>query len=515
MARGPSFSRLVGGAFSLYQGLESIKANQRADEQHERVMRAEAQAQRVRRAMENPQASELLGAGRLGNLADAKRDGLLDPSGLFLGKLDGQPLFYGGDMHLLNYGMTRSGKGRDIVLPNLAHVFNRSMVVNDIKDGENFYASADYRKSRRHRIVTLNPFDIHGAGSFKLNPFQGIINAVQAGDSVIEDATQLAMSIVPPTKGDAAWVGQGAQEIIATWIEWAARYRPEICTLSNLWRFVFVNLEDQLATIASCGHEGLEGEADKIIEYRASETQWTAYQSELVNGVKSFRPDGKIAPVTETSNFNPADMCSEKTTLYLMGDSNKLEACSKWLALTISAVVNTCAKTAGPLPVTFIIDELANLPYMAVIPKALTLYAGKGVQLWGLCQGRASLRDKGYSDHTIQNFESQSGILHGWLISEPDLLRDFETWSGKKAVATRGVNVGGGQVENAGFGVNEQARPVLQSEDIMAIGEGWQLIRTGKEGGIKLYKAERVPWFTVPRWQAALKDVREVHHGPR
>ena len=52
------------------------------------------------------------------------------------------------------------------------------------------------------------------------------------------------------------------------------------------------------------------------------------------------------------------------------------------------------------------IDELANLPYMATIPKALTLYAGKGVQLWGLCQGRAALKAKGYSEHTIANFES-------------------------------------------------------------------------------------------------------------
>jgi type IV secretion system protein VirD4 len=46
-----------------------------------------------------------------------------------------------------------------------------------------------------------------------------------------------------------------------------------------------------------------------------------------------------------------------------------------------------------------------------------------------------------------------------------------------------------------------------------AIGEGKQIIRTGKLGGIRLYVADRVPWFTVPRWRDALKDVREVHFG--
>lgn len=49
----------------------------------------------------------------------------------------------------------------------------------------------------------------------------------------------------------------------------------------------------------------------------------------------------------------------------------------------------------------------------------------------------------------------------------------------------------------------------------MRIGEGKQIIRTGKQDGIKLYLAERVPYYTVPKWNAALKDVRNVHFKPR
>ena len=101
-----------------------------------------------------------------------------------------------------------------------------------------------------------------------------------------------------------------------------------------------------------------------------------------------------------------------------------------------------------------------------------------------------------------------------WLVTEPDLLKDIETWSGTKAVATKGVNQSGGQVSSASLGVNEHKRPVLQSEDIMRIGEGKQIIRTGKQDGIKLYLAERVPYYTVPKWNAALKDVRNVHVKP-
>lgn len=496
---------MLRAAWEVYQALESMEGYRRAREQEVRVIQSLEESARVQRFIESPTPSGLLGSGRLARLADAAREGMLDPNGLFLGALEGKPIFYGGDAHLLNYALTRSGKGRDIVLPNLAHVFNRSIVVNDIKDGENAYASAAHRRARGHRIVAINPHALHGVRGFRLNPFQRVINKAARGQSVTEDSLQLCMSLVPPINGEGKWVAAGAQQILASWLEWSARFRPDRCTLSNMWRFVFRNLNEELDAIARCGLDGLEGQADMIKGLKASEDQWNAYQSELVTALWNFRPDTALAAVTEQSNFDPSDMRQEKTTLYLMANSDLLEASSRWVSLTISAIVNSCAQSPGPVPVTFIIDELANLPYMAVIPKALTLYAGKGVQLWGLCQGREALRDKGYSDHTIKNFEGQSGILHVWSIKETDLLKDFETWSGNTTVAVRGTNQSGGQVNSASFGISEHKRPVLQSEDIMAVGEGKQLIRSN---GPHLYVADRVHWYAVPRWADKLRDVR-------
>lgn len=456
----------------------------------------------------NPTASDVLGAGRLGTLADAHAENMLNPNGLFIGRLEGRPLFYNGDSHLLNYGKNRSGKGRDIVLPNLAHVFNRSIVVNDIKDGENAYASAEYREKKGHRIITVNPYNLLGYPSFKLNPFQRIIDKANQGLPVSEDCLQICMSIVPPVEGKNKWVAAGAQQILATWLEWSAIYRPDRCTLSNMWRFVFRDFAETLKAIMNCGHDGIEGQADKIAGYYDSDSQWTAYESELVDGLWNFRPDSPLAIATESTDFNPENMRHEKTTLYLMGNSEVLEASAKWISLTISSIVNSCAHEAGQIPVTFIIDELANLPYMDIIPKALTLYAGKGVQLWGLCQGREALRNKGYTEHAIKNFENQSGIFHCWDVNETSLIKDIELRSGNMAVATKGINISQGTVASGGFNVSEQKRPVLQSEDIVAVGKGRQIIRAT---GAHLYVADRVPWYEVPSWQGQLKDVRKIH----
>ena len=467
--------------------------------------------QQVDEYFSNPTATKLLGGGRLGNLQDAHNENMLDPNGLYLGFLEGQPIFYNGDAHLLNYGMTRSGKGRDIILPNLAHVFDRSIIVNDIKDGENAYASAGIRKQKGQRIIPINPHGLLGIKSFKLNPFQRIIDHAQAGINVSEDVLQIILSIVPTQNDKNAWVGQGAQEILATWLEWCAIFRPEKCNLTNMWRFIFREFDCTMDLILNCGIERLEGNTEGLAMLAGSPDQWNAYIGEIKTALRCFAPDTPLGIITEKSNFDPASLCHETTTVYLMANSDLLESAGRWMSLTISAIINTCAQTHGDVKTLFMIDELANLPYMAIIPKALTLYAGKGVQIWGFCQGREALRDRGYTDNTIKNFESQSGIFHMWTIKDTSLIKDIEIWSGNKAVAIKGINSSGGAVDSTSMSLSEHKRPVLQSEDILSINERKQIIRTT---GAHLFVADRVPWFEMPALQGRLLDVRKMHEEP-
>ena len=85
----------------------------------------------------------------------------------------------------------------------------------------------------------------------------------------------------------------------------------------------------------------------------------------------------------------------------------------------------------------------------------------------------------------------------------------MEKWSGPTTVPVKGVNQGGGAVENAGMSLAYQKRPVLQADDIFKIGDGQQIINV--VGKPYLYVADRVPWFKVPNWAGVLKDVRKLH----
>src|SRR3546814_2501271 len=99
----------------------------------------------MRIEISSARASCVLGNGLLANLDDARSSSLLNPNGLFLGALNQRLLFYNGDAPLLTYARAGTGKGRDFILPNLAHVRNRSLIVIDVKDGENCFASFEHR----------------------------------------------------------------------------------------------------------------------------------------------------------------------------------------------------------------------------------------------------------------------------------------------------------------------------------------------------------------------------------
>lgn len=512
--------RYVRGAWQIYCALEQIDANARARAAEHRALNAEArmiesfaEAARVREFIERGEASGKLGKGRLGNLEDAARLNMLDPNGIFLGRLEGRPIFYTGKGPVLNYGPTQSGKGRDLVLTNLAHIKNRSIVCVDIKNGENAYASAGHRKRNlQHRTIPLNPHGCLGVSSARLNPFKRLVDRAQAGLSISVESLQAGMALAPSKDSQDAWVAVGAQDMLALVIEHRARFMPDRCRPSELWRFAFGDTEKLLREIQRCGVEALEIISDGMIRYfHDAPEQWSAYASELRTATRPFRPGEPLALVTDTSDFDPGELRHSLTTVYLMSAENQLEASARWISLTVGALLEASANTPGPVPVLFLIDELANLPYMPVVPKALTLYAGLGVQLFALCQGRQSLAARGYSEATIKVFEEQAGVLSMWGIEDPTLMRDVETWSGKVGVAIKGVTNNGGQVAGASFTLNEHVRPVLQFEDIRAVHEGQQIL---KMAGQHLFITDRVPWYTVNRWRGELNDVRQLHHLP-
>ena len=503
-----------GRLFSSVQGLLALHSRfeQRA---YERASRE--RAERLQHEMRTAKPSGVFGAGRLAALSDAASAGLLNASGLFLGAIAGRMLFFSGDGHLLTYARTGAGKGRDLVLPNLAHIRDRSVVAVDVKDGELAFASHAHRAaSLGQRCLFLNPFGLLGLPNTRINPLQLLVDIIAKGGIIDTEADEIAQILVPPdpfSKGD-GWVRRGAIRLLALRMEYLAIFDPGRCTLEGLWSFVNAGEEDahlSFRLMAECGVEGIARRAEALfLTFKDAPKQFEAYRAEAIDALSAFEPGKTLARATAQSDFNFAALKHEPHTVYLMAPSDKLSVAAPWVSLVLNTLIETIAKERGPVRTTFLLDEFPQLPRTPATMKALRLYRGKGIQLWFFSQGRYSMEER-WSREAVKEFEDQASILNTTGVEEPGVIADIERWSGNTTVLTRGVNHSGGVVEAASANLGEGRRAVLQSEDIRAIGAGKQIIKVA--GVPHLFVCDRVPYFDVSPWRAQISDVRALHRG--
>jgi type IV secretion system protein VirD4 len=136
------------------------------------------------------EASEVdtYGSARWANQKDVKNAGLLDPSGVVLGKLDQHYLRHDGPEHVLCFAPTRSGKGVGLVIPSLL-TWPGSAIVHDIK-GENWQLTAGFR-ARHGRVLLFDPTDTK---SDAYNP----LLEVRRGEWEVRDVQNIADILVDP-----------------------------------------------------------------------------------------------------------------------------------------------------------------------------------------------------------------------------------------------------------------------------------------------------------------------------
>lgn len=486
-------------------------------DQKQRMAAAIKEGEEARRIVDSQIASKILGDGRMGTIEDLRALGMIEngpdsQTGLYMGHVGHHPVFYPGDGHLNCYGRARSGKGTTLILPNLAHCFSRSFVVNDVKDGENAFASGEHRQRKGQNIIYANPYGLHGFENTPINPNANLINVAARTGKVDTEASEISHMLIPIGKGNEnAWPKHGARRLLSVRLEYLALFMPDRCTLGNLWRFVNTNDErfkTMLNEMMTCGNEGIEGRAAKIAStFQEAPKQHEAIVSDAIEALEPFEPGKTLEIATRAHGFDFSRLKTEPTTVYLIVPAEKLSVAAKWLALVINHIIEAIAVKSGPLTTTFILDEFPQLPATPAIIKALQLYAGKGIQIWGFSQGRHSLARRWEND-VIKELEDQSGIFQMWGVEDTQFIKDISTWSGTQAVATRGPSHSAGVVQQASYGLNEKARPVLQSEDIRAIGNGRMLMKVS--GCPQLFEIERTPWFLIEPWKHQLRDPRQI-----
>ena len=401
-------------------------------------------------------------------------------TGLLLGRLGGAMLRYDGDGHLLTVAATRSGKGVGTILPNLLH-YRGSLVVTDPK-GENYFVTARYRRDRLgHEAVALDPFGLtdeaHAPWSF--NPLE-LIDL--KGEDFVETAMMMAdmMASRSGKMADLHWNIEAKALLYTLILHASGRKDPGRRNLIEVRRLLTQAPKELGASIKEMQDSPLEQVqegAGRILQ-KADRERSAVFST--AQSYTHFLSSPRMRRTLMESNFKLDRLLAGDLSLYLILPREHLGAFAPWLRLMISCCYYTCThnllqRRRSKRRVLFLLDEFANLGYMANMKEAVSLGGGYGLTLWLILQDLAQLRRE-YRDEW-ESFVANSDVIQTFAIQDPFTIDKVARMLGETTIWQRRMRKGS-RIEGGRFirDYDEQSRALLRPDELRRLHPGRQLI---------------------------------------
>lgn len=291
---------------------------------------------------------------------------------------------------------TGAGKGVGLIIPNLL-TYPGSIIVTDIK-GENYQVTARYRREMGQQVVVLDPFGLVTTPdkADKLNPFD--LFRVPGSD-VESDAEMLAaqLAVGHEFASDRYWEDTGRGLVSGLIADVATSSPPEkrnLCTLremlynDDLDYTLVMALDTRKKTMSRLAH-------DEFITYLAAPSDKTrpCIRTTATTFVKCLGSSA-VARSLEQSTFDLNDLLHSKPmTIYLVLPPEKLLSHRGLLRLWVVTLMTVVMRrTRLPKQRTlFLLDEAAQLGSLDLLPQAVSLLRGYGLQVWTFWQDLSQL----------------------------------------------------------------------------------------------------------------------------
>jgi len=190
---------------------------------------------------------------------------------------------------------------------------------------------------------------------------------------------------------------------------------------------------------------------------------------------------------------------------FLCLSAPKFPVFSRWLRMVLTAALDemTDRQAPPPLPVAFVLDEVATLGHLEVLENAVGLAAGYGIQLIYVFQDTAQMTNL-YKGRWA-SFISNAGVRALFNLDDYDTANYWSKTVGSRVAETvsQTQDVYG---LTSGQTTNEQVRPLMPPEEIM--------LRFAKDVMLILPQGsypvitDRVPYFSDPELQGRWDDPR-------
>jgi len=437
--------------------------------------------------------------------------------GIELGFFHGKPIVYDGTEPIAIDAQAGKGKltrflGANLVSPRTAHL---SKIITDPKDAELAWVSWKTLERQGYRVRFINPGNLYGYPSDSYNISTRVIEIAARPElhGILNEAAYDAASYLVPIDPNPAhrWIGQGVRSAFALYNKITARFPSERwpCTPGGLWDF-FGRSADEIADdlllwASDSRMQDDSGMCRQIAGLTASTDQWNAYSSLIIERLQAFQPGAAARRVTEHNSFDPADMKSTPTALFIIGSATS-DSSRTFVGAMTAAIVQRFVTAHGSLRALVVGEEWGQL-YVSNFHEILTLYREGGINFLGVFQNAAAQIESRYGRETSRLWKK--AVAHTLYRGLPDdqTLKDIEHRSGKTSVMVRGFNVNNNQVNGSGDNLVEQSRPLLQVEDIRAATGGDKALLESRDEGF--FTVEMPNFWERPELSGMLRDVRE------
>lgn len=424
-------------------------------------------------------ATDNHGSARWANRQEIARYGLYKTNGLYLGvsAYDGQPIFQHGEGHWMIYAPTRSGKTRNLVVPNILH-YRGSMLIPDIK-GELWDVTSDACKTKhKNTIYRLDPAGLKNAIAglaHRYNPLSRIYEPWVNGrhSDVIAKAKAMALQLLPePSPSDKnEYFRNGSRKIIVFVIVYLVITLEEKATLAKVLALIQDNFAMQDALqIAMCSN-ALSGDLARMakdllqkLEAKNNE-HWHSFCEGAVQVLDIYSESGDLAESTSTCDFYFRDLKEMDCKIYEIVDPTRMAVFAPWLALIHWCALDELISSNSRKEVILMLDEAANFMVSGLIQK-LTLLAGYGCRAILVLQSFSAF-EKTYSKQDLEILLDQCECKI-WLKVQSYRVAELVSKSlGHKTIVSSTHPLGHDYRDLAQDTMGEMARRLMTPDEVM------------------------------------------------
>lgn len=342
----------------------------------------------------------LYGSAQWADDAAIAAAGLHRAGGLYFGEtVNGNPLFLGGDMPLITFAGSGSGKGRDVILHNiLAH--DGHFFVTDPK-GELAAVSLHCLHSQGKQGFCINPFNMHvGAPWFlpshRVNPLD-VLHPLS--ESLAADCKLLMEMMIPKVKtGGDNYFPDKAREWGRVILLWMVRDKGRV-TLPEFYKLISTVYSDLTGWDSICAamrtfpHPDIQRVVGEMVTKRdEAPKEFSGILGTLFNGL-SFVGDEALSACLADADFSLSVVTSDfqPVNVYLIFPSEFMEMYAPFLRLIIGVSMIYKSRAPASPPVVFLIDEAAQLGYFEALQRAYGIGRGKGIRTWAFFQSMGDI----------------------------------------------------------------------------------------------------------------------------